>query len=185
MVFATQNPIEMEGTYPLPEAQLDRFMLKVLVEAPNLEQFETILAATQFPRAPRERVLSAAQLAELQALCQQVVVPRSVLRYAARLCAATRPDASEAPELVSRHSRFGVSVRAGQALVSCGKARALMAGRAHVAFEDVRAVAPSVLRHRLLLGFEAKAEQLSADAVVDAVLARVDPHAEGPRSQGS
>lgn len=177
MVFATQNPLEMEGTYPLPEAQLDRFMLKIAVEPPELEQFEQILAETTTARAALSCVLDHAALSELQSLCEQVVVPRAVVRYAARLCTATRPDAKESPTLVQRNVRLGVSVRAGQALLRAAKARALSAGNAHVAFEDVAAVAQPALRHRLLLNFEAQAALLRPEQVVAAVLEHVDPRA--------
>jgi MoxR-like ATPase len=181
MVFATQNPIEMEGTYPLPEAQLDRFMLKVVVQPPDVDQLESILAQTTGAARPAlPCVMTHAELSQLQALCDQIVVPRQVIRYAARLCAATRPDAKEAPEQVRKNVRLGVSVRAGQALVRGAKARALMTGRAHIAFDDIGALAHPVLRHRLILSFEAHAVSMQSDHIVDAVLAHIDPRGGGP-----
>jgi MoxR-like ATPase len=176
IVLGTQNPIEMEGTYPLPEAQLDRFLLKILVMAPELEQFEAILMATStLARPALEPLMDKQQLARLQAWCQQIVVPRAVVRYAALLCTATRPDSELATPSVKKHSRLGVSVRAGMAVISAAKARALAAGRLQAAFDDVRAVLPAALRHRLLVNFEGQALGVTPDLMLEELLDRVSP----------
>jgi MoxR-like ATPase len=174
MVFATENPIEMEGTYPLPEAQLDRFLFKTLVPFPSDEELEQILAATtgHQPNQP-SAVLDGAALSTLQSTCREIVVPRAVLNYTARLTGCSAPEAPSAPELVRRAIRFGAGVRGGQALILGGKARALLSGRANVAFEDVQAVAKPALRHRLLLSFEGEADGVTADAVIDELVAQV------------
>ncbi len=174
MVFATENPIEMEGTYPLPEAQLDRFLFKTLVPSPNESELETILELTTGAPVPSPgAALSADELLTLQADCRRVAVPRAVLNYAARLTAATNPDAVSAPDLVKRCVRFGAGVRGGQALILGAKARALTEGRLNAAFDDVRAVLKPALRHRLLLGFEGIADGVSGDTILDEVLSRV------------
>src|SRR5450432_4720577 len=173
-VLATENPIEMEGTYPLPEAQLDRFLLKVSVPAPSEDELTEILARTtgKLPAAP-ERVLAQEEVRELQALCREVAVAEPVLRYAARLVGASAPDANDAPALVRRAVRFGAGVRGAQSLVLAAKAVALLEGRAHVAFADVQKTAAPVLRHRILLSFEGEADGVSCDQIVRELLASV------------
>lgn len=173
MVLATQNPIEMEGTYALPEAQLDRFLLMVLVASPDTEQMLEILARTTGqPGEEPKAVLSAADLTELQRLCRDIAIARQVMHYAARLVAATSPTESTAPALVKKAIQFGASVRAAQAIVLAAKARALLDGRANVAFEDIREVAPAALRHRMILSFEGEADGVSTDDVVAEVIAK-------------
>jgi MoxR-like ATPase len=174
MVLATQNPIEMEGTYPLPEAQLDRFLFKVNVTTPSVEELTQILDRTtgeQDPQvavaAERERVLAMA------ALVRQVPAASVVTDTAARIVLATHPDSPDAPEVVRRFVRYGSSPRGAQALILGGKVTALLAGRYNVAIEDLTAVAPAALRHRILLNFEGQAEGISTDDVVREVVARV------------
>ena len=171
-VLATENPIEMEGTYPLPEAQLDRFLLKVLVQSPNAEDFAQILRRTTGAPTPAPaRVLGQT---DVLALRREVEVAEPVLRYAAQLVASSDPSSPTAPELVRRSVRFGAGVRGGQSLVLAGKAIALLAGRAQVSFEDIqRAVAP-VLRHRILRSFEGEADGVTTDRVVSELLKTVE-----------
>src|SRR3954471_20559152 len=174
-VLATENPIEMEGTYPLPEAQLDRFLLKVLVESPGDEDFAQILRRTTgTPAAPPERVLTQTDVLGLRALCRELEVAEPVLRYAARLVGASDPSSPAAPELVRRSVRYGAGVRGGQSLVLAGKAIALLEGRAQVSFEDVKRAAPPVLRHRILRSFEGEADGVTTDRVVAELLKVVD-----------
>jgi MoxR-like ATPase len=177
LLLATENPIEMEGTYPLPEAQLDRFLLKVLVDAPSEDELtEILLRTTAEEAAPPAPVLRRDDVLSLRRLCRRVAVAEPVRRYAARLVTATSPDGKDAPDVVKRAVRFGASVRGAQALVLAAKARALLDGRAHVALADVAAVAAPALRHRIIRSFEGEADGISTDtvvrAVVDAVAAR-------------
>ncbi|HKY38570.1 MAG TPA: AAA family ATPase [Polyangiaceae bacterium] len=174
-VLATENPIEMEGTYPLPEAQLDRFLLKVLVRSPSDEDFTNILrrttgAATALP----ERVLTQSDVLGLRELCREVQVADSVLRYAARLVAASDPSAPATLELVRRSVRYGAGVRGGQSLVLAGKAIALLEGRGQVSFDDVRRAAAPVLRHRILRSFEGEADGVTTDRVVSELIKSVE-----------
>ncbi len=169
-VLATQNPLEQAGTYPLPEAQLDRFLLLVDVQYPSLDEELAILDSTtgnqrQQPRA----LLSADQVLALQGLTRDVVISEALMDYAARLVRATRPGNSGI-EAVDQYLRWGAGPRAGQALVLTAKARALLAGRFAVTEGDLRANALPVLRHRLLLNFHAQADRVSADQVIESVL---------------
>jgi MoxR-like ATPase len=171
-VLATENPIEMEGTYPLPEAQLDRFLFKVLVPAPSEERLASILAKTtgrELP--PPARVLDAAEVLELRGLCRDIVVAEPVLAYAARLVSASSPESVRATPLVKRAVRYGAGVRGAQALILGAKAVALLQGRAHVGFEDVKKTALSVLRHRILRSFEGEADGIQTDAVIQELVA--------------
>ena len=170
-VIATQNPIEMEGTYPLPEAQLDRFLLKIDVAAPSADDLVRILSETH--SAPDEEpapLLDAARVLELQRLVDSLPASTDVLRRVARLVRATHPDADEAPDLVRRNVRHGASPRGGQAILLAGRAHAFLAGRLHVADEDVDAVAVPALRHRVLLGYEGEASGVHPDELVAAAL---------------
>jgi MoxR-like ATPase len=178
-VLATENPIEMEGTYPLPEAQLDRFLLKVVVPNPSEDEMTEILARTtrQHPADP-EPVLSRADVLALRSVCRDVAVAEPVLRYASRLTRASDPAAAGGPEIVKRALRFGAGVRGAQALVLAAKAVALLDGRAHAAFADVQRVARPVLRHRLLRSFEGEATGVTPDQVVDALLDAVPSRPE-------
>jgi MoxR-like ATPase len=173
-VLATQNPIEMEGTYPLPEAQLDRFLLKVLIPAPPEDVLTEILARTtgHEPALP-ERVLTVEELLALSHLCRDIIVAEPVLRYAARLVGASDPGAPGASDLVRRAVRCGAGVRGAQSLILAAKAVALLEGRAHVAFADVQRVALPVLRHRILQSFEAEAEGISSESIVAELLEHV------------
>ncbi|HSU39576.1 MAG TPA: AAA family ATPase [Polyangiaceae bacterium] len=178
-VLATENPIEMEGTYPLPEAQLDRFLLKVLVPTPGEDDLTQILLRTTGQPAPAPpRVLARADVIELRALCRDVAVAEPVLRYAARLVGASAPDAPGAPPLVRRALRLGAGVRGAQALVLAGKAVALLAGRSHVSFADLARTAKPVLRHRLLRSFEGEADGITPDRVIDELVQTVPARPE-------
>ena len=177
LVLATQNPIEMEGTYPLPEAQLDRFLFKVNVEYPSSQELVEILKRTTGEVEPDVDVVAGGEaVLAMGALARQVPVASPVADYAAQLTLATHPDSDAAPEMVRRYVRYGSSPRGAQALILGGKVTALLAGRYNVAFEDLRAVAPAALRHRILLNFEGQAEGVGADEVVgEVVRAVVEP----------
>jgi len=171
LVLATQNPIEMEGTYPLPEAQLDRFLFKVNIEYPSSSELIEILNRTTGDVEPEVSVVAdGATVLAMGALARQVPVASPVADYAARLVIATHPEGDLAPEMVRKYVRYGSSPRGAQALILGGKVTALLAGRYNVAFEDLRAVAVAALRHRLLLNFEGQAEGISADDVVAEVV---------------
>ncbi len=179
-VLATQNPLEQEGTYPLPEAQLDRFMLDVRLDYPSeAEEVEILRSTTGTAEPPVERVLDAERVLLLQRRVREVPVAGNVLEYAARLVRATRPGTPGAPDEVARWVRWGAGPRAGQALVLCAKARALLAGRFHVTPDDVRRVAAPVLRHRVLVNFSAEAEGVTPDALVARLLEAVAPPRSG------
>jgi MoxR-like ATPase len=170
-VLATQNPLEMEGTYPLPEAQLDRFFFKIAVPYPSVEELVTIADRTTGTVDPEIKpVTDGAMIVELQQLARAVPIARHVTEAAARLTRATHPDDPHAPDVVRRYVRFGASPRAMQALILAGKIMALLDGRYNVAVDDLHAAAHPALRHRLILGFEAQAEGLTTDAVIKAVL---------------
>ncbi len=172
-VLATQNPLEMEGTYPLPEAQLDRFLFKALVPFPGPEDLLGIVGRTIQPPATVAPVVSGDELLEMVRVARAVPVASHVGAYAVRVLLATHPDRAEAPDAVRRYVRAGASPRGLQALITCGQVRALLEGRYHVSIDDVRALAHPVLRHRMLLNFEGQADGLTTDALVDAILASV------------
>jgi MoxR-like ATPase len=175
-VLATQNPLEMEGTYPLPEAQLDRFMFKLWVPFPSEEDLAAILDRTTGSGSTSAgKAVDAAQVVEMQQLARSVPIAPHVTAYAVSVLAATHPDNARAPELVRSFVRYGGSPRGAQALVLAGKIHALMEGRFNVAIEDVRAVAMPALRHRVIRNFEGEAEGISSDAIVRAVLDAVAP----------
>ena len=179
-VLATQNPIEQEGTYPLPEAQLDRFMLDIRLDYPSAEEeVEILRATTGTADADIRPVLDAARVLTLQRWVREVPVADDVFRYAASLVRSTRPADAAAPEDVRRWIRWGAGPRAGQALILGAKARALLAGRFHVTPDDVRRVALPVLRHRVLVNFHAEAEGVTTDRVVDSLLEAVRPPRSG------
>jgi MoxR-like ATPase len=178
-VLATENPIEMEGTYPLPEAQLDRFLLKVLVPNPTEDEMTEILVRTTGrERGDSPRVLRREELLSLRALCRDVAVAEPVLRYASRLIRASDPETQGAPDLVKRALRFGAGVRGAQSLILAAKATALLDGRAHVAFSDVQRVAKPVLRHRLIRSFEGEADGITTDQVIAALIEAVPARPE-------
>ncbi len=173
-VLATENPIEMEGTYPLPEAQLDRFLLKVIIPSPTEDELVEVLARTTGrASAPPPKVLTRDGVLRLRALCREVALAEPVARYAARLVRASDPASTDAPEAVRRGLRFGAGVRGAQSLVLASKAVALCEGRANVSFQDVQRVAKPVLRHRMIRSFEGEADGITTDAVVDALLQHV------------
>ncbi len=176
MVLATQNPIEMEGTYPLPEAQLDRFLLKIHVRFPSARELVDILDRTTSNRDPSvSRAAGVQDILRMQALARDVPIANHVTEYAARLVFATHPDQPGAPKVTRDYVRFGASPRGGQALVLAAKVNALIEGRYNVAYEDIRHVAHAALRHRLILNFEADAEGVSADSVLDELVMTVAP----------
>jgi MoxR-like ATPase len=179
-VLATQNPLEMEGTYPLPEAQLDRFLFKLVVPFPSYDELLVISDRTTGPAQPRApQVADLPTIRGMQRLAREVPIAEHVHGHAARLVLATHPLEGAAPDLVRRYVSYGASPRALQALVLAGKIRALLDGRYNVAVDDLNALAPAVLRHRLVLNFEAQAEGIPADTVVadvvSATLASLEP----------
>jgi MoxR-like ATPase len=172
-VLATQNPIEQEGTYPLPEAQLDRFMLNVVIGYPSAEEEKQILAHTTTSHEPVvTAVATGEQIERARMLVREIPAADNVIDYATRLIRASRPQ-DEALDFVKQWVRWGAGPRAGQALLLAGKARAVLQGRPAVSLDDVRAVAPPVLRHRLLVNFQAEAEGIDAELVVERLLAAV------------
>jgi MoxR-like ATPase len=170
-VLATQNPIEQEGTYPLPEAQLDRFMLELRIGYPTREEEERVaMQTTGAEVAQVEPVLDAAELLSLQGLVRRVPAPPSLVAYAVRLARATRPEDEEAPSLTKRYVSWGAGPRASQYLVLGAKARAAMSGRGVPTYDDVRAVAPAVLRHRVMPNFQAEADGRGAGDIVEELI---------------
>jgi MoxR-like ATPase len=181
-VLATQNPIEQEGTYPLPEAQLDRFLFDVRVGYPSeSEEVEILRATTGVEGEPLEAVLDAEQAVALQRLTREIPAAEPALQFAAALVRATRPDGGKSPEMVRRYVRWGAGPRAGQALILGAKAHAMLNGRFAVAPEDIRRVAMPVLRHRVLPSFAAESEGVTAEKIVEDVVARVEPPKSGIR----
>jgi MoxR-like ATPase len=179
-VLATQNPIEQEGTYPLPEAQLDRFLMQIAVDYPELAEEERILRETTTRRPDRvEPVLGAADVLALQDAVRDVPISDGMIAWIAALVRATRPASNGAPTDVRQWLRWGAGPRAGQALVLCAKANALADGRFHVTPDDVGRVLLPVLRHRLLLNFQAEAEGVSVRSIVDVVADAVRPPESG------
>jgi len=179
-VLATQNPIEQEGTYPLPEAQLDRFLFDIRVGYPGADDEVAILRSTtgetDVELAP---ILDAAQVLGLQHLTRSVIAADPVLRYAAALVRASRPDDPGAPDIVTRFVRWGAGPRAGQALVLGAKAHALLNGRVAAAPADIRRIVKPVLRHRILTNFAAQAEGISVERVIDDLVQRIPPPSSG------
>ena len=177
-VLATQNPLEMEGTYPLPEAQLDRFLFKVMVPFPSEEDLVQIVDRTTGAETPSAgKVCTAAEIVEMQRLARAVPIAPHVTAYAVSVLAATHPDQPRAPGLVRDYVRYGGSPRGAQALVAAGKIYALLGGRFNVSIDDIRAVALPSLRHRIILNFEGEAEGITTEAVVRTILDSVAPPA--------
>jgi MoxR-like ATPase len=171
-VLATQNPLEMEGTYPLPEAQLDRFFFKLVVPYPNAYELAEILRRTTSLAAPSARkVADGAMIRQMRSLAREVPISNAVTDYVVRLTLATHPDSDEAPDVVRRFVRYGVSPRGAQAIVLGSKIRALMEGRLNVAYDDVRDIAPPALRHRMILNFDAESSGVTADDVLGELIA--------------
>ncbi len=176
LVFATQNPIEQEGTYPLPEAQLDRFMFLVDVGYPSADEEVQIVKSTTSGRLPElEKVLSPGQIHALQDLVRRVPVPEHVVRYAVDLVRHTRPKEPNAPEFIARNVSWGAGPRASQYLVIAAKARAILSGRFVASVDDVRALARPVLRHRVLPNFHAESEGITSDKLIGQLLEVVKP----------
>ncbi|MBD5132469.1 MAG: MoxR family ATPase [Clostridiales bacterium] len=173
-VLATQNPIEQDGTYPLPEAQMDRFMFKLIVHNPSLDELMDIVDMTQKTMAEvAEAACSGDELLKMRKTANQIPVAKEVLRYAMTLCSATHPDSEYASEAAKQYVRLGASPRAGQALVSAAKVKALMNGRFNVAYSDINELAYPVLRHRMKMNFEAIAARVSADKVIEMMIAEL------------
>jgi MoxR-like ATPase len=173
-VLATQNPIELEGTYPLPEAQLDRFMFNIVISYLSEDDEVAVVTKTTGAEAARPaRVLSGPDILAYQELCRQVVIAEEIARYAVRLVDASRPGRPGAPEFVEKWVKWGAGLRASQALVRGGKARALMHGRYHVGIKDIQALAKPILRHRIMTNFYAESERINSDAIVDRLMETV------------
>jgi MoxR-like ATPase len=179
-VLATQNPIEHEGTYPLPEAQLDRFMFHVLVDYPSAdEEFEIVRQTTADVEARVTATLSGEQILSLQRIVRRVPVADHVIRYALELVRRSRPTAADAPEFIRSYVQWGAGPRASQYLILGAKARAVLQGRYYAGCEDVRAVAHPVLRHRILTNFNAEAEGVKPDEVIRRLIAGVEVRGDG------
>jgi MoxR-like ATPase len=178
-VMATQNPIDQEGTYPLPEAQLDRFFFKLLVGYPSADELTEVLTRTTEGLRPAvERVVTREVLLELMTVVRQVPVASHVKDYAVRLVLATHPRAETAAPIANQYLRFGSSPRGGQTLILAGKVRALTQGRFNVSFDDIQAAAAAAMRHRLILNFEAEAEGITTDHIIEQILKDVPRDAE-------
>jgi MoxR-like ATPase len=171
LVMATQNPIEMEGTYPLPEAQLDRFLMKILVTYPSRDELSRIVERTiaRDEETPMP-VLNREEIQQVRSVCREVMVAPHVRDFAIQLVMATQSDQKEAHDLARKYVRFGSSPRGAQALVECGRVLALMRGRFHLSVEDVIQVAPAVLRHRIILNFDAHADGQTPETILQAIL---------------
>jgi MoxR-like ATPase len=171
LVLATQNPIELEGTYPLPEAQLDRFLLNPVIQYLSTEdEIKMVSETTGIDREEPQPVLGAEDILTLQSLVRQVPAPENVVAYAVALVTATRPQADSCDEWTSKRVKWGAGSRGAQALILAAKARALLDGRANASSEDVKLMAKSALRHRVLPSFFAESEGLGADEIVDHLL---------------
>lgn len=174
MVLATQNPLEMDGTYPLPEAQLDRFLFKVHVPFPDRGELTEILERTTGARSGQvNAVLGGESILTHRSRIRDVEAASHVQDYAVRMLLATHPEGEEAPEMVTRWVRYGASPRGVQSLLLGGKVRAALAGRMHVSFDDIRRTAPAALRHRILLGFEGEAEGITSEQIIASVIEEV------------
>ena len=170
-VLATQNPVEQDGTYPLPEAQMDRFMFKIIVKNPSLDELMDIVNMTQKTmEETADAACSGDELLDMRKTANAIPVATDVMRYAMMLCSATHPDSNEASEAAKKYVRLGASPRAGQALISAAKVKALMNGRFNVSYNDINELALPVLRHRIKLTFEAAAERISADEIVTMIV---------------
>ena len=174
LVMATQNPIEMEGTYPLPEAQLDRFLMKILVDYPSREELNRIVERTIAREEPElSQVMDRETILSIRAACREVLVAPHVLDYAVTLVMATQPGTPGAHSLANKYIRYGSSPRGAQALVECGRVHAFMHGEAHLSTEDILAIAPAVLRHRIILNFDAHADDQTPETLLKEIVAAV------------
>jgi MoxR-like ATPase len=179
-VLATQNPIELEGTYPLPEAQLDRFMFNIVITYLNEDDEVAVVTQTTGADRPRPvRVLSGPDILQFQELARQVVIAEEIARYTVRLVDASRPGRAGAPEFVDKWVKWGAGLRASQALVRGGKARALMHGRLNVSIKDIQALAKPILRHRVMTNFYAESEGVNSDTIIERLLQTVPIPASG------
>jgi MoxR-like ATPase len=170
-VLATQNPLEMEGTYPLPEAQLDRFFGKVLVPFPSIDEMVGILDRTTTKADPKvESTFPSQRILEMGQLAREITVADEITRYAAELCMSTHPNHPKASPFARKYVRFGASPRGAQALLLGAKINAILDGRFNVAKEDIKALAPMVFRHRIILNFEGQAENVSTDKVIEELI---------------
>ena len=173
-VLATQNPIELEGTYPLPEAQLDRFMFNVVIQYLSEDDEVTVVTQTTGADGPTpQRVLNGADILQFQDLARQVVIAEEIARYTVRLVSASRPGERGAPEFVHKWVKGGARLRGTPALVRGGKARALIHGRYHVSIKDIQALAKPILRHRIMTNFYAESERINSDAIIDRLIEAV------------
>ena len=178
LVMATQNPIEMEGTYPLPEAQLDRFLMKILVTYPNHDELNRIVARTIQKDEPQvEPVMDRDAIHDVRTVCRQVMVAPHVQEFAIQLVMATQPEQAEAHELARKYIRYGSSPRGAQALVECGRVLALMRGRYHLSVDDIQFIAAAVLRHRIILNFDAHADGQTPDSILSSIIKGVTKQA--------
>jgi len=178
LVMATQNPIEMEGTYPLPEAQLDRFLMKILVTYPTHDELNRIVERTIQREEPvLQSVLDRDTILEVRSVCRQVMVAPHVQEYAIQLVMATQPEQKEAHVMARKYIRYGSSPRGAQALVECGRVRALMRGRFHLSMEDIQQIAGAVLRHRIILNFDAHADGETPETILNAIVKSVTAQA--------
>ena len=174
-VMATQNPLEMEGTYPLPEAQLDRFFFKLKVQYPSLDELDLVMERTTRSEKPSvDKVCDGAQINALEQIVRDILIAEDVRRYALRIVLGTHPETEDAPELTKKYVRYGSSPRGAQALILGGKVRAILDGRYNVAREDIQAVALPSLRHRLILSFEGEAEGIDPDHIVQHLLQEIE-----------
>jgi MoxR-like ATPase len=173
-VMATQNPIEMEGTYPLPEAQLDRFFFKLILTPPSQEELLEIIERTTNMETPKvNKVADGETIEELKKIVRSVPVPMAVKEYAVKIVLATHPESAYAPEKVKKYVRYGASPRGAQALILGGKALALIEGRSNVSFKNIKKVAVPALRHRIILSFEGEAEGITTDEIIEDILEKV------------
>jgi MoxR-like ATPase len=174
LVMATQNPIEMEGTYPLPEAQLDRFLMKILVDYPSRADLNRIVErSVHRDEAPLQQVVSREAILELKSACRNVLVAEHVQDFAIDLVMATQPGRPEAHELANKYVRYGSSPRGAQALVECGRVFALMKGRLNLSIDDIREIAPAILRHRIILNFDAHADGQTPETILSRIITSV------------
>lgn len=174
-VMATQNPLEMEGTYPLPEAQLDRFFFKLKVEFPSIEELDVVMERTTKREMPSvEKVCEGTVINELEQIVRDILIAEDVRKYALRLVMGTHPETEDAPEMTKKYVRYGSSPRGAQALILASKVKAILDGRYNVAREDIQSVALASLRHRLILSFEGEAEGIDPDMIINNLLEVTD-----------
>jgi len=180
LVMATQNPIEMEGTYPLPEAQLDRFLMKILVDYPSRDELNRIVERTvQREEIHLEPIMGRQEILELRAVCREILVAPHVQDFAVDLVMATQPGTRHSHPLADKYIRYGSSPRGAQALVECGRVHAALRGRAHLSRDDIHAIALSVLRHRIICNFDAHAEGQTPDSLLKEIIQTVKAPVDG------